>query len=62
MVIAEDVRDIGSAKIKVTKGDQTNWINLSSKGEKLITISVRSGMIEDEAASKTIHREIEKHL
>ena len=62
MVVTEDVRDIGSAKIKATKADQTTWINLSSRGEKLTTVSVRSGMIGDEAASKTIHREIEKYL
>lgn len=62
MSVVEDVRDVGSSKIKATKGDQTNWISLSSKGKKLTTISVRSGMLGDEAASKTIHREIERRL
>jgi hypothetical protein len=62
MAVVEDFREVGSVKIKAEKGDRTNWINLSSKGQKLTTISVRSGMLGDEAASKTIHREIERRL
>jgi hypothetical protein len=62
MSVAEDVREVGSTKIKATQGDQANWINLSSKGQRLTTISVRSGMLGDEATSKTIHREIERRL
>jgi len=62
MTVVEDVREVGSAKINATKGNQTTWINLSSKGQKLTNISVRSGMLGDEAASKTIHREIERRL
>lgn len=62
MSVVEDVREVGSTKIKVTKGDLTTWINLSSKGQKLTTISVRSGLLGDETASKTIHREIERNL
>jgi len=62
MKVVEDMREVGSAKIKATKGDQTNWIKLGSKAEKLTTISVRTGMLGDERASKTIHREIEKNF
>jgi hypothetical protein len=62
MAVVEDFREVGSVKIKAEKGDRTSWINLSSKGQKLTTISVRSGMLGDEAASKTIHREIERRL
>ncbi len=62
MVVEEDVREVGSAKIKASKGDQTNWIHLTSKGRKLTTISVRTGLLGDEAASKAIHGEIERRL
>lgn len=62
MTVTEDTRQVGSAKIQATKDDRTNWINLEAKGENLTTISVRSGMLGDETASNTIHREIEKNL
>ena len=62
MTITEDTRQVGSTRIKATKNDRTNWINLEAKEENLTTISVRTGVLGDEAASETIHREIEKNL
>jgi hypothetical protein len=62
MTITEDTRQVGSTRIKAIKDDRTNWISLEAKGENLTTISVRSGLLGDETASETIHREIEKNL
>jgi hypothetical protein len=62
MTITEETRQVGSIRIQATKDDRTNWINLDAKGENLTTISVRSGLIGDETASQTSHREIEKNL
>ncbi len=62
MTITEETRQVGSTRIKATKDDRTNWINLEAKGENLTTISIRSGLLGDETASQTIHREIEKNL
>jgi len=60
MTITEETRQVGSTRIKAIKDDRTNWISLEAKGENLTTILVRSGMLGNEAASQTIHREIEK--
>jgi hypothetical protein len=62
MNVEEGVRRVGSGEIRATKGNQTHWIRLSSKGERLTTISVRSGILGDETASRIVHQEIEKNL
>jgi uncharacterized lipoprotein len=62
MRVVEDVREVGSAKIRAEKGDQQNWITVTTKGEKLSSISVRVGLLGDEKASELIHREIERNL
>jgi uncharacterized protein YceK len=62
MNVEEEIRGVGSSRIKAKKGDQSHWINLTTKGKRLTTVSVRSGILGDEAASRTIHQEIERNL
>jgi hypothetical protein len=60
--IVEENRDVARATIRAESADQTYWVRLEQKGEELTNISVRAGLMGNEAASKEIHRNIEEQL
>jgi hypothetical protein len=62
MTIAERNDKVAGTDFRVVKGDETTWIRTESKGENLTVISVRTGYIGDQAASRAIHREIESSI
>jgi len=60
--IVEENRDVAKATIRAESPDQTYWVRLESKGEELTNVSIRAGLMGNEAASQQIHRNIEGQL
>jgi TolA-binding protein len=59
----EDRNDkVAGSEFKTVKGDQTTWIRTESKGANMTVISVRTGYVGDQEASRAIHREIESAM
>lgn len=62
LTVTERSLAVASAEIKAAKEGTTYWINMESKGERLTEVSVRAGILGDEAASKIVHNAIEARL
>lgn len=62
MEIIEKNKGLASAEIRAKQNNKTYWIKIESKGEKLTSISVRSGLMGDKDASRVVQREIEQHI
>ena len=60
--IVERSKDVASANIKAESADQTYWVKIEEKGDKLTTVSVRAGIIGDRSASERVHKEIEGNI
>lgn len=60
--VVEESKQISSATVKAETQEQTYWVKLESKGDKLTSVSVRAGLMGDESAARTIQEDIESNL
>ncbi len=62
MTIDERKDQVGGSEFKLTKGEENTWIRTEARGEKSTQISVRTGYMGDQEASRTVHRELESKI
>ncbi|RJQ67299.1 MAG: DUF3568 family protein [Desulfobacteraceae bacterium] len=62
ITVVERSKELASAQIKAESPEQTYWVKLESKGDKMTNVAVRAGLMGNQEASKKIHTDIEENL